>query len=173
MLYSQDLANRIQGVAGAWQGGDGGWMGQQGGLQAGQQMQPADCCTTNRRITALRLDGLQRELEWLRIMHKASGQILWQHLSGGGDKRWNMGTILIWVYNLYTFHTVTNISDMIMITVNCYKVCYKEWWTFMAQRFQFIGHWFTDILCTGPGLSELDYCVVVYSIIFCNGISAV
>ena len=38
VLYSQDLANRIVGVAGAWEGGDGGWTDQQGGLQAGQQM---------------------------------------------------------------------------------------------------------------------------------------
>lgn len=30
-----------------------------------------------------------------------------------------------------------------------------------------------NILHTGLGLSELDYCAVVYSIIFCNGISAV
>lgn len=68
-------------------------------------------------------------------------------------------------------HTLTNISNQYRYdhdeTISCDKVDSEIY----AAKIQ--THLFSGILHTRPGLAELDYSAVVYSIIFCNGISAV
>ena len=94
------------------------------------------------------------------LRDKASGQILWQHLSGEG-------TVEI-VHVQRTLHWQTYGSNSVLMGISWSKRR-GGWWNSVWFAFIPVSR---CILQAGLGLAEQDYCVV-YSIIFCNGISTV
>lgn len=74
------------------------------------------------------------------------------------------------MHSLHMTHSLTNLSNKHNYDHH-ETISYEEAdGEICAAQIQI--HPFRHILHTRPGLAKMDYCAVVYSIIFCNGISA-